>query len=67
MQGQRSKVWKNVYISNSHFGMITLWELLSSPAVAGWQDAALTAFWNKTDVIIRIAVYITIDFRDRFV
>ena len=53
--------------SNSHFGMITLWELLSSPAVAGWQDAALTAFWNKTDVIIRIAVYITIDFRDRFV
>jgi len=40
--------------NNSHFGMISLWERLSSREKS-WQDATLTAFWNKTDVIMRIA------------
>ena len=34
--------------------MISLWERLSSREKS-WQDATLTAFWNKTDVIMRIA------------
>jgi hypothetical protein len=40
--------------SNSHFGTITLWERLSSREKS-WQDATLTAFWSKADVIMRIA------------
>ncbi len=41
-------------VSNSHFGIITLCERFSSREKS-WQDATLTAFWKKTDVIMRIA------------
>ena len=41
-------------VSNSHFGMIALWERLSCREKS-WQDATHTAFYDKAGSIMRIA------------